>query len=64
MEPNHYHNISQMNPNNKICHLTNGIELVVPYSSFNLLASFYRIACVALMLCTSHKTNIDTHTWR
>ena len=62
MESNHNHTISQMNPNNKTCHLAGGIELIVSYSSFNFLASFHRIACIALMLRTTHKTKIHTHT--
>ena len=50
-----------MNPNNKTYHLADEIELTIPYSSFNLLASFRGIMCVALMPHTTHKTNIHTH---
>ena len=55
MKSNHNHTISLMKPNNKTHHLTNGIELTILYSSLNLLSSFHRIACVALMSCTSYK---------
>jgi len=51
-----------MNPNNKTYHLADEIELTASYSSFNLLASFSLIACVALMPSTTHKTNIHTYT--
>ena len=53
-----------MNPNNKTRHLTDKIELTIPYSSFNLHASLYRIAWVDLMSCTTHKANIHTYTER
>ena len=62
MKSKHNHTISQMNPNNKTCYLTDEIELAVLYSFFNLLASFYHIVCVAFMPRTPHKTNIHTYT--
>jgi len=49
MESNHNHTISQMKPNNKTCHLIDGIQLTVPYSSFNIFASFCCIVYVAFM---------------
>ena len=61
MESNHNHLISQMmNPNNKIHHLTDGVEITVPFSSFNLLPYFCCIVCKALM---SHTTPKHKHSY-